>query len=341
MITVLQRTAVISACVLLSGLSVPLAHASGDRIPDPPQPGGTRPSSSTTYDLKPSEFSLTVSPTRLVIEPADIGKVSEILIVNRGQAPVPVTVQEKNFTGGSDGALNYQDDAPYGAASWMTVSPESFVVEPGKAQVVTTTITMPPAPELGDHHVALVFLVPAGETNGNVKVNRGVGVPAYITVPGPTDDSVSLGGLIAPGFALGGPALGSVGGPVDISTTVRNVGTVHHDFRAKAPLMIENAGASASFPDFTVMRGATRDVTTAWQPPLMCICHPTVAVAAADGTMQQATARVVVFPLQWLAIALATALIIFFAVRWRRRRYQAAVQNAAARLNDPVSGGNA
>ena len=334
MITVLRRTAVISACVLLSGLSVPLAHASGNRIPDPPPPGGTRPSSSTTYDLLPSEFSLTLSPTRLIIGPADIGKVSEILVVNRGQAPIPVTVQEKNFTGGSDGALNYQDDAPYGAASWMTVSPESFVVEPGKAQVVTTTITVPPAPELGDHQVALIFLVEAGETDANIKINRGVGVPAHITVPGPTDDSVSLGGLSAPGFALGGPALGSLGGPVDISTTVRNVGTVHHDFRAKEPLTIENAGASTSFPDFTVMRGASRDVTTAWTPPLMCICHPTVAVPAADGAIQQVTARVVVFPLQWLAITLAAALIIFFAVRWRRRRYQAAVQNAAARIND-------
>jgi hypothetical protein len=339
MITVLRRTAVLAACVLLSGLSVPLAHASENRRPDPPLPGDAR--HSTTYDLKESDFALTVSPTRLVIGPADVGKVAEILVVNRGRASVPITVQKRNFTANVDGSLNYQDDAPYGAASWMTMNPESFEVASGASQIVTATIAVPPAPELGDHKVAVIFLVPAGETAANIKINRGVGVPAHITVPGPTDDSVSLGGLIAPGFALGGPALASVGGPVDISTTVRNVGTVHHDFRAKAPLMIENAGASASFPDFTVMRGATRDVTTAWQPPLMCICHPTVAVAAADGTMQQATARVVVFPLQWLAIALATALIIFFAVRWRRRRYQAAVQNAAARLNDPVSGGNA
>ncbi len=336
MTTVLRRAAVLAACVLLSGWSVPLASASEN-----PTPAPAPPRQSTTYDLKNSDFGLTVTPTRLAIGPADIGKVAEITIINRGRAPMSITVQKRNFTGSTDGSLDYQDDAPYGAASWMAVTPESFDVAPGAAQRVTATVAPPAAPDLGDHQVALVFLVPAGRTDANIKINRGVGVPVYITVPGPTDNAVSLGGLTAPGFALGGPALGSWGGPVDVSTTVRSVGTVHRDFRGTAPLVIQSDGTSTSFPDFTVIRGATRDVTAAWTPPLMCICNPTVSVAGADGAIQQVTARVVVFPFQWLGIALVAGVAVFFAVRWRRHRYQAAVRNAAARFNSPVSGGNA
>lgn len=336
MITVLRRTAVLAACVLLSGLSVPLAHASVNRLPDPPPPGGN--DQSTTYDLKNDEFSLTVSPTRLVVPPGDIGKPTEFLVVNRGQAAVPVTVQKRNFTGSPDGSLNYVDDAPYGAASWLTVSPESFVVEPGKAQVITATITVPPSPELGDHQVALVFLVEAGETEANIKVNRGVGVPMYITVPGPTDDSVALGGLVAPAFALGGPSIANLGGAVPVSTSLQNTGTVHRDFRDTEPLMIETAGAPASFPDFTVLRGSVRDVSTTWEPPFMCICNPTISVPSADGTLQQATARVVVFPLHWLALAIAAAVLVYFIIRWRRRQYENSVQRAAARMHP--AGGN-
>jgi hypothetical protein len=317
--TVLRRCAVLSACVLLSGWSVPPAQASlgqafGTPVPPPP-------SNSTTYELGPDQFSLTISPTRLTVGPDDVARTAEILVVNTGRAPVPVTVQRRNFTAGPDGSLRYQQDAPFAAADWLTVRPESFQLASGATQVVTADIAVPSSPEPGDHQVALVFLVPAGETSANIRVNRGVATPIFITVPGPVDDSVSISGLSAPGFALRGP--------VDLSAELRSTGTVHHDFRGTAPLTVESAGSATAFPDFTVVRGATREVSTVWYPPLMCVCHPTVTFAGGDGAPQTATATVVVFPVDLVAGLVLAAVVVALALRWRRRRYRAAVRRAA------------
>ncbi|HZG92303.1 MAG TPA: hypothetical protein VEZ42_19015 [Pseudonocardia sp.] len=308
---------------------MPLAQAG--ETPSPPPP-----SNSTSYKSNPDEFSLTVTPTRLIVGPDDIARTAESKVINTGQAAVPVIVQKRNFTAGTDGSLSYQDDAPYGAADWLTVRPESFLLAPGATQVVTSDIVVPPSPELGDHQVALVFLVPAGETDANIKVNRGVATPVFITVPGPTDNSVSIGALSAPGFALRGP--------VDISAELRSTGTVHHDFRAAAPLTVTSAGNATTFPDFTVMRGATRNVSTAWEPPLMCICNPTVTYLDDAGVPQTATATVVVFPADLFAGLVLLAVAIAFAIRWRRRRYQAAVRRAAESIRwgpPPAAGSHA
>ena len=187
----------------------------------------------------------------------------------------------------------------------------------GARQVVTVRVAVPPNPDLGDHQVALVFLVPADETDANIKVNRGIATPVFITVPGPTDSSVSISDLSAPGFALRGP--------VNIPAQLRSTGTVHRDFRGDAPLTVTSAGSTTPFPDFTVMRGATRDVSTRWDPPLLCVCNPTVTYLDAAGVPQTATATVVVFPADLFAGLVLLAVAIVFAIRWRRRRYEAAV----------------
>lgn len=324
----LRLGTVLAAVILSSGWSVPLALGSEAPAPTPPVSAGDPSKGSTTYDLTASEFSLTVSPTRLVVGPAELTRTSKILVVNRGQAAVPVTVQERNFIGGSDGSLTFQDDAPYAAGDWITVSPASFEVAPGASQIVSATITVPPDPEPGDHQVAIVFLVEAGRSDANVKINRGIAAPLYITVPGPTDDRASLGDLIAPGFVLSGP--------VDIATSVRDTGTVHRDFRGRTPLVVSSGGTTTAFPDFTVLRGATRDVNASWDPPLMCICQPTVTFANADGSIQTATTQVIVFPLHLLGIAVGTLLLLALLNRWRGRRYHAAVARAASRMGPPT-----
>lgn len=293
---------------------------------------GSSPRSSTTYQRDPGAFSLTVSPTRLAVGQRDFGAAQQVTLVNRGQTPLPVTVQKRNFTVGSDGSVKYQDDAPYAAATWVAVSPERIMIEPGQAQVVSVSVEAPKTYEPGDHHVALVFMVPAGKAEGNIRVNRGIGLPMYITAPGPVVDSVDLSGLSAPGFVAGGP--------VSITATVTNSGTVHHDFRKPSPLTVEAAGTAEPFPDFTVPRDAVRDIATTWDPPFLCVCHPTVRMTSADGGVQAQTVRVVVFPWPWVAAAIGAVLLVLLLVRTARRRFRATVARAAAALPAHGSGGN-
>jgi P pilus assembly chaperone PapD len=322
-----RRHFALAACVVLGSWSV--LGGTGASASAPPTPGTA--SGSTSYSPSGSAFSLTVSPTRLSIGPGDAAATHQILIVNRGSAPAPVTVEKRDFTAATDGSLDFQANAPYSASTWLTVTPSSFVLAPGQSQNVNATLTIPANPEAGDHEVALVFLVPSGQTSANVRINRGVATPVYVTVAGTTSNTTTVTDLKAPGFATGGP--------VRITAAVHNAGTVHRDFRGATAMEVAGAG-STTFPDFTVLRESTRDVSTSWSPPFICICHPKVTVVNGDGLTQSVKVRVVVIPLVQLAIALGALLILVVLSYLLRRRYHANVTSAAAALNQPVSRGD-
>ncbi len=346
----LRRVAAIGLCILvLTGMSSPIASAAtsanapaaatptsapaGPGAAPATSPTATSGPPSASYSLVPEQFSLLISPTRLIIGQNDLNKVQKFQVVNRGQLPAPVTVQKRNFLGSADGSLNYQDSAPYAASTWVTVTPMSFIVAPGATQVVTATIKTPAKPDFGDHQVAVVFLVPAGKTSANIKINRGIATPMYITVPGPTSNTASITDLSAPGFAQGGP--------VTLTAKVHNTGTVHRDFRGATFLSVSGPGTAVPFPDFTVPRGATRDISTTWTPPLICICHPKVQFVNADGASQSVSVRVIIFPVRLLLIVLVVLLLLVLAVRISRRRYRKSIQKAAAALTGAAATGNA
>ena len=307
------------ACALLP-VSAPIGYAA---------PGGadsgTDSTPTTAYSTSASDFALAVNPARLVIGQADIGSTQQINVVNHGTAPMSVVVQKRDFTATPSGAMNYQESALYSASAWVSLEPATFTVPSGQAQTVTATITAPAVTEPGDHQLAVAFIVPSGETSGNIKINRGIAVPVYITVPGAVDTSATISDLAAPGFALGGP--------VTVTASVHNVGTVHRDFRGAQPLLIDAAGSPAAFPDFTVSRGATRDVSTEWDPPWACVCTATVTFVNADGAVQSASAQVIVFPLHIVGAVLLALLLGVLGVRYWRRRYRISVITAAADLN--------
>ena len=327
----LLRCAAFVSCLFLVGASASTAGGAVEPVAGPQATASPSPTDSTSYAPVPSAFSLMVSPARLTIGQADIDKVARILVVNRGRSPLAVTVRKRNFIGGSNGALSFQDSAPYAASDWVTLAPTSFALAPGGTQAVTVAVAVPDDPEPGDHQVAVVFLVPATASTANIRINRGIATPIYITVPGPTEDTALLGGLTGPGFVMSGS--------VSIGTTVRDTGTVHRDFRGPTQLVLTAGSTVTAFPDFTVLRDSTRKVSTTWDPPLICICHPTVSFANADGSIQTASIRVIVFPLYQLGIIIAVLLLIWWGVRRWRRRNRARFANAVSQRN-PAAGGD-
>lgn len=311
-----------ASALIMMGALVPHAANAETPVPAAPSTSATSaPTPSTSYSQSSEQFGLTISPVRLAIAPDEISKVHEVLAVNRGQAPVTVEVEKRNFTAGSNGALTYDENAPYAASKWVTVSPTQFVLQPGTSQVVTAKAAKPPGAEPGDHQFALVFFVPS-EGEGNVKVRRGLAAPVFVTVPGDLDDSVALTGLAAPSF--------SRGNAVDITATVHNLGNVHRDFRAPSPLSVTSAGKAAAFPDFTVPRDSTRDISTSWDPPFMCICHPAVSFANDGQPVQSQSVRVIVFPWHLFLVLIGGVLLVLLVVKAARRSFQAQVTKAAA-----------
>ncbi|RFA10367.1 hypothetical protein B7R54_14990 [Subtercola boreus] len=326
------RGGALAACTLVA-LLLALVGTASPALADTATPAATptptpSPTQTTTYNTLPTPFSLTVSPTRLALGPADAGTDHAINVVNRGEDALHIDVQKQSFVGAADGSLAFQADAPYSAIDWVSVSPASFDVQPGAAQSVSVSVDVPANADLGDHQVALVFLVPAGTDGSNIKINRGVGTPVYITVPGPVDDTVTVSDLAAPGF--------SAGGPVDVTASVQNAGTVHRDFRGDSALAL--AGASTDFTDFTVARGSARTISATWTPPLMCICNISTAITNADGVSTSESVQVIVFPVVPAAELVGGLLLVVLLLVFARHQYRKGVRLAAERLTSDSSG---
>ena len=257
-------------------------------------------------------FSLMVSPTRLVIRPDHLDDKQRFRVVNRGSRPLKVVTKETNFEVNERGTVLLNPNAPYSAASWIKVAPAAFRLRPHSERRVTVRISPPDVREPGEHQVALVFLVPAGPAAGNLRVNRAIGTPMYITVPGPVDPTLKVDSLRTAGFALGGP--------IDLSARLRSAGTVHRDLFDKDRLTIAAGGQRVPFPDLTIPRGATRTVTVRWaHPPLMCLCHATVAIPGPHGVSSR-TVRVVIFPVHLAAPVAAALGAACWAIVYMRRR---------------------
>ncbi|GAA3135265.1 hypothetical protein [Streptosporangium carneum] len=279
------------------------------------------------------DFSLTVSPTRLLVGPEHIDRVQTFQVSNDGRLPIDIVVNRTSFTADKDGKIVFAEDAPYSAADWIKVSPASFHLAPDEDRQVTVRIAPPENPDNGEHQVAVLFVAPPGSKTGadNIKINRAIGTPIYVTVPGPVDTSVRVGALRSAGF--------SMGGPVDFGVTVDNLGTVHRDFFGREGLSVEVNGREVPFPDFTVLRGTSRDVTVRWaDPPLMCVCHAEVSLAGAAGTAGRSV-TLLIFPLHLFAMLLGVAVALYVLVRLARRRYRAHLLGAARALRDAEGDG--
>ncbi len=280
------------------------------------------------------EFSLLVSPTRLVVTPQTLHAEHHFEVVNNGSAPLDIDVGKRDFVANQAGNMIFQASAPYSASTWVTVEPARFVLAPHTKREVAVHIALPGQAEPGDHQVALVFLVPAADKGDNIRVNRGIGAPILIAVPGPVTDTTVLSSFTGPHFALTGP--------ISFSTTLENTGTVHHDFRGDGHrITVGVAGARIELPDLTVLRGTRRDVTTQWSdPPLWCICHATIALPGQNGAVQQMAVTVVILPLHLLAIAIVLIVLLVIGTRIARRRRQAQIIAAARAMNAAAHGGD-
>jgi hypothetical protein len=291
--------------------------------------GPAAPAMSTDGDPVRSGFSLTVSPTRLVVPAGAIHDEHSVQVLNQGSEPLHIRVDRRDFAQRPDGSLAFGPGAPYAASNWVRASPERFTLAPGTAKKVRIRIAVPPQPDVGEHQVALVFLALADDEAADIRLNRGIGTPVYISVPGPVDDSVRIDELRAPAFALGGS--------IALGATVHSLGTVHRDFRGSQQLAVRAGDRLVHFPDFTVVRGATREVTAVWSdPPLACVCHARLMVSDADGGARQVAVRIVIVPLHLIGALLALTLMALVIPRFVVRRYRARVRAAveAARAAD-------
>ncbi|GGO32701.1 hypothetical protein GCM10011576_63520 [Micromonospora parathelypteridis] len=259
-----------------------------------------------------SDFSLTVSPSRMVVPADEIGQPRQFTVTNRGQSAIDVSTRTASFAVDSSGELTFRSDAAHTAIDWVTVGPERFRLAPGAAKLVDLRIAVPASAEPGEHQVAVIFSTPPPAGARGLSVRRSVGAPVYVTVPGGAVEAVQVAEVAAPRFALRGP--------LALTATVRNVGTLHRDFVAADRLRARVAGEDVTFPDFTLLRDGSRQVSARWDdPPLLCVCRVNVAVSNPDGRSGSAQATVVILPLHLIGPTVG-GLALLLLLGWMRRR---------------------
>jgi hypothetical protein len=301
-----------------------LAAAVGCALLVVPAPDAAR---AAADDDRGPAFALSITPVSLKLSPAQLRRPHYVTVSNTGGRPALVEVSTRDFVTSLDGSVRLTQHTSYSAKSWVRAAPNRFRLPAGGTRRVRVTVAMPSDAEPGDHQTVLVFVGRGAAGGPGIQVRRGVGAPVLLTLPGTVDSTVRLLSLGAPGLVLGGP--------VRFTATMQNTGTVHRDFHAAQRLAVEVDGGRVTFPDFSVLRGATRTVTVTWHdPPLLCLCRATVAMRLPDGALSRASVRVTVIPLHLIAVAVAVGMGVALLVRWRRRRYREDVLAAARALGE-------
>ena len=270
-------------------------------------------------------FSITVSPGRIVIPPGPNHQEAAFQVSNSGGEDLDITVATGELSQRADGSLRFDPASQGGAAGWVVPAPRTFALKPGESQAVHVTIDIPADPEPGDHQVGLTFLVPVKGSFGTVNINRGIGTQLLIAVPGPVVHDVQLSALTAPWF--------SDGGPVPLSLTVRNRGTVHEDYYQPHGMLGSASAGGVAFPDFSVLRQTVRTVRGEWSnPPLLCWCTVRAYADDGNGRTVSASTRVFVFPFRLLIGLLVTMVGLYLARSELRSRRLTRRATAAAAL---------
>lgn len=268
------------------------------------------------------QFSLTISPARLVIRPGTGVVHRRITAFNTGSTPLEVTVVLSGFRQERDGTIVFDDPGASADSSWIDTQPGSFHLAPHHKRQVRLTAEVPADAEPGDHSIGVVFLVPSERSTDNLTIDRGVGTQMFLQVPGPVVHDISLSSLDVPTF--------STGGDIPLELTVRNSGTVHEDYFAPdGQVTAEAENSRVSFPDFTVLSGVTRQVDVAWSDaPWFCHCEVAVTVSDGHGGTSTARATVWILPVKQAAGGLLFVIGLVLLIRWRRHRREAALSTA-------------
>jgi hypothetical protein len=109
----------------------------------------------------------------------------------------------------------------YSLASWLGVTPDTFTVAPREKQTLNYFVQVPKDARPGGHYAAVVYepveTINIAGTGTGVKTQ--IGTLFYVTVEGPIKEQAFVTRFLANKF--------QEYGPVDIQTTIKNVGDQH------------------------------------------------------------------------------------------------------------------
>ena len=167
-----------------------------------------------------------VSPTvELSLNPGEKAE-GTVALINEGKDTLPISLSIYDFivqsSRGEPSLLPPNTlSKRFSAASWIGVTPASFILKPGQRQTISYYVQVPPAARPGGHYAALIFKSQdAIEFQGSgASLETQMGALFYLTVKGPVKEQIKITRFFASNFWEYGP--------VKIQTQIENLGDSH------------------------------------------------------------------------------------------------------------------
>ncbi|MBI2035866.1 MAG: hypothetical protein HYT12_04295 [Candidatus Liptonbacteria bacterium] len=164
--------------------------------------------------VSPLTFDVTVDPGQVVS--------NYITIFNTEGTPIGFNVEAEDFTAvGESGGVALSDSVSpeLSAKNWLTFSPNSFVVEPGKSATIQFTLQVPLDADPGGKYTSVVFSSTPGVGGGGPAIAQKIASLLLIKVTGVVQESLAVRSFESPEFLENGP--------VSFVLRLENRGTVH------------------------------------------------------------------------------------------------------------------
>jgi len=220
----------------------------------------------------------------------------------------------------ADGSQVYSpaSGARFSASSWIRLAPSAFTGAPSRTQPIQFQVAVPANAEPGDHLTSLTVQRLAAAGGVTATAVEAVSVRLTIRVRGKLRPRATITSLEVPGVADGGP--------VAVTTTVRNSGNVTLDFDG-----VNRAGVTIRDGDDAKQRlpfggqlfpGQTREFVSRWDdPPLLGDFDAEAAVRTGAGAARREASFWVVPWREIGAVLLLLVAVVLLYRGWRRRRW--------------------
>lgn len=270
---------------------------------------------SVTIKIFASESSLTVAPAILEqVTAIDQIASTSAMITNTTDFPLPIKGQVSAFL--SNNNLTKLESATFNAASWFTLTPADFILQPHQSKEIIIHILPNKGAEPGGHYATIYFepLIPQGVLSPSSTISLArIGVLAFLIVPGDIHESLSLDMLTTSSFQSFGP--------ISFDLKLKNLGNIHLMPTGKIEInnMFNQTVTTLPITSEIILPTTTSDKNLVWDKPLLFGRYTAVATINYGVDHDPLVSKPIIFwvipwPLILILIMLLTLLYKIFIV---------------------------
>lgn len=314
------------AALLTSALALSSLPAAAAPAVAAPGTFSFAPSSPSSATVPRGDFTYTLGPSKDVLDSVELANVT-----GRPEIFEVFPADAYNISRGGGFALRPRGYHNVGVGSWLHLAlPDTpYTVPPHTKATIPFTVVTPSNASPGDHAGGIVALdvtpVPGIPGRVKVQVNRGVGVPVFVRVPGPLHPGLAVSGL---GAVTSVPWLAFANGSSKavIHFQIENIGNVVLNPVGRIRVTDIFGRTVKTFRPVhfePLLPGSRASVTEPVWKPLPVAGPENIVVRLGAAGARTAVASDTFWIIPWLLVAVIVLLLALVAWWWRRRRRRA------------------